>query len=83
MSTFFTPSRRCIAAPSRSRNAPLDSTTTSTPADDQSMAAGSEPSKTRTSWPSMEKRAVAVGHLGGEAAVVGVVAQQVGMHVDG
>ena len=54
MSTFFTPSRRCSAALSRSRNAPLDSTTTSTPAEAQSMVAGSEPSKTRTSWPSME-----------------------------
>ena len=56
MITLRTESRRCWPAVSRLRNAPVDSTTTSTPTAPQLISAGSSSSKTCTSWPSMLKQ---------------------------
>ena len=41
MITFFAPAARCLAAPSRSVNLPVDSKTTSTPRSFHGSAAGS------------------------------------------
>ncbi len=79
MTTRCAPPSRWAAAPLRDVKRPVDSTTTSTPSSPQGSALGSRSARTRIAL-ARHHDGVALGaHLGSEAPVGGVVAQEMGV----
>ena len=81
MITFLAPASRCLAAPSRLVNRPVDSITTSTPRSPQGRAAGSFSFRTLSSLAVDADAVLGDLDLAGEAAQDRVVLEQVGDHL--
>ena len=78
--TFFAPASRCLAASARARKRPVDSITTSTPSSSHGSRAGSLSIGVTISAAVDDDRSVDRLDRAGEAAVDGVVLEQLGEH---
>ena len=79
--TYFAPASRCLAAASRERNTPVDSSTTSTPKSPHGRAAGSLSANTRESVAVYIEIALDVRHTPAEPTVHRIVLEEVGERI--